>query len=64
MTTMAVRREAEVRAAFDIPDHLAVAALGPPLGRPVRQPTRLTRQSVETFTTVDRYDGPPLPGPG
>ncbi len=63
MTTMVVRREPEVRAAFDIPDHLAVAALVA-LGRPVRQPTRLTRQSVETFTTVDRYDGPPLPGPG
>jgi nitroreductase len=63
MTTMVVRHEPEVRAAFDIPEHFAVAALVA-LGRPVHQPTRLTRQAVETFTTVDRYDGPPLPSPG
>ncbi len=62
MTTMVVRREPEVRAAFDIPEHVAVAALVA-LGRPVHQPTRLTRQGVESFATVDRYDGPPL-GPG
>ncbi len=41
MTTMVVRREAEVRAAFAIPDHMAVAALVA-LGRPVHQPSRLT----------------------
>jgi len=63
MTTMVVRREAEVRAAFGIPGHLAVAALVA-LGRPVRQPTRLTRQPVEEFTTVDSFDGPTLRGPG
>ncbi len=62
MTTMVVRREPEVRAAFDIPEHFAVAALVA-LGRPVHQPSRLTRQAVETFTTVDRYDGPPLSSP-
>ncbi|MDR3650627.1 MAG: nitroreductase family protein [Acidimicrobiales bacterium] len=63
MTTMVVRREAEVRAAFGIPDHLTVAALVA-LGRPVRQPSRLTRQPVEEFTTVDSFDGPTLRGPG
>ncbi len=63
MTTMVVRRETEVRAAFGVPDHMAVAALVA-LGRPVRQPTRLTRQRVEEFTTVDRLDGPALRGPG
>lgn len=63
MTTMVVRREAEVRAAFDIPDHMTVAALIA-LGKPVHQPSRLTRQSVEDFTTVDRFDGLPLRGPG
>ena len=40
----------------------AVAALLP-LGVPVRQLTRLTRLPVEEFTTVDRFDGPPLAGP-
>ncbi len=62
MTTMVVRRETEVRAAFDLPEHLAVAALVA-LGRPVHQPERLTRQAVEEFATVDRLDGPPLRGP-
>ena len=61
MTTMVVRREAEVRAAFGIPDHVTVAALVA-LGRPVRQPSRLTRQPVEDFTTVDSFDGPPCAG--
>jgi hypothetical protein len=31
-----------------------------PLGVPVRRLTRLSRQAVEEFTTIDRYDGPPL----
>ena len=63
MTTMVVRREPEVRAAFGVPDHMAVAALVA-LGRPVRQPTKLRRESVEEFATVDRLDGPALRGPG
>lgn len=62
MTTMVVRREAEVRAAFAIPDHMTVAALVA-LGRPVQQPSRLTRQPVEEFATIDRLDGPALHGP-
>jgi nitroreductase len=61
MTTMVVRREAEVRAAFAVPDHMAVAALVA-LGHPVLQPTRLTRHAVEDFSTVDRFDGPALRG--
>jgi hypothetical protein len=59
---MVVRREAAVRGAFGIPDHLTVAALVA-LGRPVRQPGRLRRGAVEDFTTVDRFDGPALHGP-
>jgi nitroreductase len=62
MTTMVVRRETEVRAAFAIPDHMTVAALVA-LGKPVHQPSRLTRQSVEDFTTIDLLDGPALRGP-
>jgi hypothetical protein len=33
------------------------------LGRPVRQPRKLTRLAVEEFTTVDRFEGPALRGP-
>ena len=62
VTTAVVPAEAEVRRLLDLPDTHAVAALIP-LGVPVRQLTRLTRLPVEEFTTVDRFDGPPLVGP-
>jgi nitroreductase len=61
VTTMVIRREHEVRALLGVPDELAVAAIVA-LGRPVTQPTKLTRRPVEAFTTVDRFDGPPLSG--
>jgi nitroreductase len=59
MTTMPVRREPEVKSLLHVPDELVVAGLLV-LGVPVHQPTKLTRNTVESFTTVDRYDGPPL----
>jgi len=62
LTTMPVRREAEVKALFDIPDTVAVAALVV-LGRPAAQPRRLRRAPVHEFTWVDRYEGTALPGP-
>ena len=62
VTTAVVPAEAEVRHLLDLPDTHAVAALIP-LGVPVRQLTRLKRQPVEDFTTVDSFDGPPLAGP-
>ena len=58
-TTVAIRREEEVRALFGIPDTVAVAALVV-LGRPVHQPGRLRRAPVADFTWVDRYEGPSL----
>ena len=61
VTTAVVPAEAEVRHLLDLPETHAVAALLP-LGVPVRQITRLTRLPVEEFTTVDRFDGPPLAG--
>ncbi len=57
MTTMPVRNEDKVRPLFDIPGTCAVAALIV-LGRPVKQPTKLTRTPVGSFTWVDRYEGP------
>ena len=59
MTTMAVRREDDVRALFGIPATVAVAALVA-LGRPVAAPRRLTRAPVSTFAWVDRFGGDPV----
>jgi nitroreductase len=56
MTTMPVRREADVRALFDIPDTCAVAGLLV-LGKPVAQPKKLRRSRVGSFAWVDRYEG-------
>lgn len=58
-TTFIAAREHELRALLGIPGHLAVAALIP-LGRPVKQLTRLTRKPVENFAVLERWDGPPL----
>jgi len=60
ITTMAVGREPAIKELLDIPDELAVAAVIA-LGYPTTQPSRLTRQPVEAFTTVDRFDGPAFP---
>jgi nitroreductase len=62
MTTMPIRREEAVKDLLGAPSHTALATVVA-LGRPVHQPTRLTREPVESFTSVDRYDGPPLPMP-
>jgi nitroreductase len=59
MTTMVVREEAAVKQLLGVPASVSVAGLLA-LGHPVHQPTRLRREAVETFTTVDRYDGPSL----
>lgn len=62
ITTMPIRNEPALRALLGMPDELAAAAVLA-LGRPVRQPRRLTREPVEAFTTVDRVDGPPFLSP-
>ena len=59
ITTMAIGREDEVKALLDAPDELAVAAVIA-LGRPVRQPRKLTRAPVSSFATVDRVTGAPF----
>ena len=61
ITTMATRREPEVKSLLGAGDELAVAAVIA-LGHPVRQPRRLTRAPVEAFATVDRLDGDPFTG--
>src|ERR1039458_7629521 len=59
LTTMVARREDEIRALFSLEAHHCVAGLLA-LGRPVFQPTRLRRNAVESFATVDTADGEPF----
>ena len=59
LTTMVVRDEPAVKELLDVPATVSVAGVLA-LGHPVRQPTRLRRRPVETFATIDRYDGDPL----
>jgi len=58
-TTFIAAREDELRALLGIPEHLALAALIP-LGRPVKQLTRLKRKPVAEFAMQERWNGPPL----
>ncbi len=59
LTTMVVAQEPKVRQLLGIPDNYAVACMLP-LGKPVKQVTKLTRRPVSEFTTRERFDGPPL----
>lgn len=59
ITTMAAAEEPAVRGLLGIPDAYAVAAVIP-LGRPVKQLTKLRRNEVEEFVTRERFDGQPF----
>lgn len=59
ITTMAVAREDAVRDLLGVPDTYALAAVVP-LGKPVKVLTKLRRQPVEEFVTLERFDGEPL----
>ena len=57
ITTVAIREEPALQELFHLPEHVVVAgvlAFGYPAGK---RATRLRRNPVETFATVDRYDG-------
>ena len=49
----------EIRALLNIPDGFAVRA-AVPLGRPVKQLTKLRRNAVEEIATRERFDGEPF----
>lgn len=57
--TMTIPEEAQVRELLGIPGTHAVAALLP-LGKPVKQLSKLRRRAVEEFATKDRFDGKPI----
>ena len=59
ITTLATAREPEIQSLLGIPESFAVCAVVP-LGRPVKQLTRLRRNAVETFALRERFDGVPF----
>lgn len=61
ITTMAIAAEAQVRELLGIPERHALAAVVP-LGKPVRQLTKLRRRPVAEFVTEGRFDGPAFEG--
>jgi nitroreductase len=59
LTTFAAGREPELQQLLGVPQQHAFAAMIP-LGKPCKQLTRLKRKPVAEFTTLERFDGPPL----
>ncbi|MGA8256067.1 MAG: nitroreductase family protein [Nocardioides sp.] len=59
ITTMAAAEEPAVQELLGVPPTFALAAVVP-LGRPVKQLTRLRRNPVEDFVWRERYGGEPL----
>jgi len=56
LTTFLSRAEPQAAPMLGLPDgHALVATIF--LGHPVRRPTKLSRRPVESFATIDRFDG-------
>lgn len=61
-TTFIAPNEAALQELLGVPQQMAFAAMIP-LGKPVKQLTRLRRKPVESFASLERFDGHKL-GPG
>jgi nitroreductase len=59
ITSLLAREEPALRELLHIPDEHVLATMMP-LGKPVKQLTKLKRLPVESFTTRETFDGPPL----
>lgn len=59
ITTLACAQEPKVKELLGIPDDFAVCAVVP-LGKPVKQLTRLKRRPVEEIAMRERFDGEPF----
>jgi len=57
LTTYLAEKEPDVQKLLGLPEHYAVAAMLP-IGVPVKQLTKLRRNPVEEFVTIDSFDGP------
>jgi nitroreductase len=61
LNTAVVAEEARVKSLLGVPDPYVIAGVVP-LGKPVRQVTKLRRRPVPEFATCERFDGAPFPG--
>jgi hypothetical protein len=59
MTTFLSRAEPAAAPLLGLPEHHALVATIF-LGVPEHQPTKLKRHPVDSFTTIDRFDGVPI----
>ena len=59
ITTLTVAAEPQLQELLGIPKYVAVCALIP-LGKPVKQLSKLRRKPVAEFATLERWDGAPL----
>lgn len=62
LTTFVAAEEPALQSLLGVPSHLAFAAMVP-LGKPVKQLTRLRRGPVDGFAMLERWDGPTLGPP-
>jgi nitroreductase len=63
LTTFLAAAEPRAKRLLAVPDGHAIAAMVP-LGRPVKQLSKLRRRPVEDFATWDRFDGEVFGAPG
>jgi nitroreductase len=59
LTTAAVAEEPRVKQLLGVPETYAIAAVLP-LGKPVRQLTKLNRKPVDEIASLERFDGQPF----
>lgn len=59
ITTLAIAREKELQSLLGIPEDFAVAAVVP-VGKPVKQLTKLKRRSVEEIAVREHFAGKPF----
>jgi len=58
-TTWAAAREDQLHDLLGVPDEYAFASMIP-IGRPVKQLTKLRRKPVDEFTVLEQFDGPTI----
>ena len=61
ITTLTVAEEPQLQTLLNLPEHFAVAAIVP-IGKPIKQLTKLKRREVSDFVTLEKYDGAPFSG--